>query len=712
MALFGKDDKRKKILEAEKKAAAERRKELEKIIARPRAFIPRGTKLKTIPQDYREFLQDVKNKPLSKYERACSFAEKLNLRPSKDSYAQVDENIKTAYMSASPTGVLSLAFIVFILGVLLSAVSFFLNLGAGFALTIIFITAVAAYITYDFPAIRGRTVLGKMQSDSILAILYMIIYMRSSPNLEGSLRFASENLSGPLAWDLKKLMWEIEIGTYRSASEAMEAYVDKWKNKSPEFAEALNLLRGSAVNPERREKLFSETIDLILNGTREHAKHYVSELRMPVMLIHAMGVILPVMGLILFPIVMIFMQNAVKPIFLFVGYDIILPVVLWLIIDYILRGKPTTFSQPDISLVKGLPPLGKYSLGEKLIPILPFALIITFLIAGSGLYLLYGPAPAGACSSMESKANASLLVIAGLAFGIYSYCKLDSSQKIKIRSDVDRIESEFSVALFQLGNEISSGAPIEIAVERASENLKGMKIRDLFVISSGNMRRFGYTFEQALYDRESGAIWYYPSRLIRSLMSAIIQSSKKGVALASDAMMTASKYLKGIHDTKEDVDEILGETTTSMRFLGTFLTPLVAGVTITMAVVILQILTVMGSQLQALSQSGQPGQGLTGVQSTLTLPWAGGGGSPIGAGEFQLIVGIYMIETVLLLSLFVNRIEYGDDAIGLRATISSSILIAVFIYAASWLVTYSLFGTPIRDLLTPSVLASSLSQCV
>ncbi len=711
MSPFG-SDKRKKILEAEKKASLERRKELEKIIARPRAGLPSGSRPKTIPQDYREFLQDVKNKPLTFYERACSLAEKLNLRPSKDSYVAIDENIKAAYMSASPTGVLSLAAIIFLFGMLISIFSFVMNLGIGFFLTLFALAIASAYFAYDYPSFKARAILARMQADSILAVLYMIIYMRSSPNLEGALKFSSENLSGPLAWDLKKLMWDIEIGTYRSASEAMESYVEKWKNKNPNFAEALNLLKGSAVNPNRREKLFSETIDLILNGTREHAKHYVSELRLPVMLIHAMGIILPVMGLILFPIVMIFMQNAVKPIFLFVGYDIILPIVLWLLIDYILRGKPATFSPPDISLVRGVPPLGKFALGEKLIPILPVALFALILVGGAGAYLLYSSTVAGACSSAETQANASLLIVGGLAFAIYLYCRLDSSQKVKIRSDIERIENEFSVALFQLGNQISSGAPIETAVENASDNLKGMKIRDLFIISSGNMRRFGFTFEQALYDKESGAIWYYPSRLIQSIMSAIIQSSKKGMSMASDAMMTVSKYLKGIHDTREDVDEILGETTTSMRFLGSFLTPLVAGVTITMAIVILQILTVMGAQLSQLSSSSTQGEGLTGVQAGLTLPWASSGTPPISPGEFQLIVGLYMIETVLLLSMFVNRIEYGDDAVGLRSTIASSILIALFIYVVSWFVTYGLFGSPIRELLTPSTLASGLSQCV
>jgi hypothetical protein len=63
----------------------------------------------------------------------------------------------------------------------------------------------------------------------------MIIYMRSSPNLEGAIKFAAQNLEGPLAWDLRKLLWDIETGKYSSADAALVDYVYKWKNKNREF---------------------------------------------------------------------------------------------------------------------------------------------------------------------------------------------------------------------------------------------------------------------------------------------------------------------------------------------------------------------------------------------------------------------------------------------------------------------------------------------
>ena len=83
------------------------------------------------------------------------------------------------------------------------------------------------------------------------------------------------------------------------------------------------------------------------------------------------------------------------------------------------------------------------------------------------------------------------------------------------------------------------------------------------------MKKFGYTFEQALFDKDVGAIWFYPSSLIQSIMQTIIQSSKKSIKTAGDSMMVISRYLKDMHNVKEEIDEILGETISSMKFLGT-----------------------------------------------------------------------------------------------------------------------------------------------
>lgn len=658
---------------------------------------PPPPRLAGIPRtvEYRQFLKEVRAKPTTLYERACALAERIvPITPSPSLATKLDEDIKAAYLTVTPHGVLSLTILSMFILLPLAIVAMLLGLGAVFGLFLMGAVLVAGYYIYNYPAMQARVMLMRMSADTVLGILYMVIYMRTSPNIEGALKFAADNLEGPLAWDLKKLLWDIEVGTYTSANAALLVYIEKWKEHNKEFAEALHLLRGTAVEPGRREMLFQETISVILNGTRERAKHYAAGLRMPMMLIDAMGVLLPVMGLVMFPIVIIFMSDAVKPAFVAFGYDILLPLVLWFFTGYVLSTKPPTFSQPDIFRAKGVPPMGRLAIGKVLVPIWPLALLVTIV--------LLGVAAVGLTShEVYTAVNFSVLGIMAASLGIATYCGLDAWQKMKVRADIEKIENEFSVALFQLGNLISGGMPIELAVDKAVIALKDLKISELFRTASLNMKKFGYTFEQAMFDKEVGAVWYYPSKLIISIMQTIIETGKKSLAAAGDSMIVASDYLKGMHDVKEDIDEILGETVSSMKFLAMFLAPLVAGVTVTMAVVILQILTQMGAQVAGLMAAGGTGM------STLQLGFLGGfgmagGAAPISPVGFQLIVGVYMVELAILLAMFMNRIEYGEDVIGERASIGRILVLATIVYAASWLVTYAMFGGALSTLLTPA----------
>ncbi|MEM5804500.1 MAG: hypothetical protein QXU82_01485 [Candidatus Aenigmatarchaeota archaeon] len=711
MGLFGrKKSKREELEEARRKALEAKRAELKKIISSAELRLPEKKQIATKATEYREFLAEIKEQPKNLFERLCSASARiLPVDPPAGIARSMDDDIKTGYLGVTPRGVLAFSILTFFMLFIATFLSLVYNLGF-FTVMLVIIMIGAFYYIFTYPSANAKKTILKMSADSVLAVLYMIIYMRTSPNMEGAIKFASENLKGPLAWDLKKLLWDINVGVYSTADAAIASYIDKWKGRNEEFAEALNLLRGSVREKERREKLFEETLSVILNGTMERTKHYVGGLRMPVMLIHAMGVLLPVMGLVLFPIIVIFMADVIKPAMLFLGYNFILPVFLWVFIDYILKARPPTFSQPDISLARGVPPMGKLRIGGALVPIWVFSLMVLLPLMAASIYTV-GPciSPASAEVELEctrasfANVNLSLLVTAAISMSIVTYCVLDSLQKMKIRSEIEKIENEFSVALFQLGNQISEGTPIELAIERASANMKGMKIADLFKITSENMKKFGYTFEQALFDKEVGAVWHYPSRLIRSIMSTILESSKKGMAATSSAMLTISKYLDGVHEVKEEVNSVLGETLSSMRFLATILTPLVAGVTITMAVVIINILSKLGSQIAGLVSAG--GEGMNSFQYSFMFgPSMMGGKMPIGPAEFQIIVGIYMIETIILLSVFVNRIEFGDDAVGLRSTLGRTLTIGVLIYVISWLVTYGLFGPAITSLLTPETL--------
>jgi len=78
-----------------------------------------------------------------------------------------------------------------------------------------------------------------------------------------------------------------------------------------------------------------------------------------------------------------------------------------------------------------------------------------------------------------------------------------------------------------------------------------------------------------------------------------------------------------------------------------------------------------------------------------------GGELPITPSIFQLVVGLYMIETAVLLASFLNGVKYGKDPVGMRQNVWIILLVGILIYIMSWYLTYSMFGGAISQLLTP-----------
>ncbi|MFB6088743.1 MAG: hypothetical protein ABEK36_03110, partial [Candidatus Aenigmatarchaeota archaeon] len=496
----------------------------------------------------------------------------------------------------------------------------------------------------------------------------------------------------------------------------------KWKSENEEFVEAIEVLRNcGTVSAERRDSILDEAINIVLDRTKERMREYAQDLDMPVTGIYAMGILLPLIGLVMFPMLMIFLQDYVKPAFLAIGYNIVLPGALFWIINKISMERPVGFSKTDISSHPDLPKEGCFKSFGKNIPILPVSITIFLLIGGLGIYGMYnqyvtysgcqdllqdGKAPAGFYMSQQeckSKVNnffypllISLVPLWGFVLATSSYYIMSNYQKYKIREEVKHLEEQFPTALFQLGNQISSGTSIEAALDRAKNKLRQEEMKELYAKAVRNIKQMNLTFRGAFFDDVYGALRYYPSSLIKNIMRMIADTMKKGVRMASLTMLTVSRYLKGVREVEEDIRRIVNSTVSSMKFLALFLAPLVSGVTVTMAVVILRILSSLGGKMTGVTNV----QGAAGLTSALPTMLTGlESEMPITPGLFQLVVGIYAIETSMLLSSFSSALEEGNDPIAKKMNIGVTLLVTMAIYTVTVIFTYQMFGSTVADLL-------------
>jgi len=224
--------------------------------------------------------------------------------------------------------------------------------------------------------------------------------------------------------------------------------------------------------------------------------------------------------------------------------------------------------------------------------------------------------------------------------------------------------------------------------------LQGLEITSFYDKILNNIKILGATFERAVFDREYGAVWDYPSEIIRSVMKIIVEASRKSLVSVSTSMLTISKYMKGMHNIDEKIKEILSETTTSMKFLSMILSPLVAGITVGMAVIVLGIVITLSLSLTQIS-----GAGIEIPPSASFLIGLWRGGATVGPHMFQLVLGIYVIETTFLLGMFVNGLENGEDRIGEMNLIGKMLLLSVTIYTVTLFIIYSVFGGFLANLL-------------
>ncbi len=623
-------------------------------------------------REYKLYSQK-KEEGLLLYERLSRAAgSALKATPPGGMEAELKKAIQFTGLKVTPGDTFSLTLLSFIIILLFALASAIIGLMPYLgALLLASFGLLVAYYFYRYPSNLMKEQRIQASSQVILAILYMVVSMRMSPNLEQAIRFAAANVSGPLAWDMRKLVWDIEMRRYYSAWHALDDYIARWKPENEEFAESLRLIRESTSQPpDRARQVLDESLNVVLDGSKTRMKHYVQDLRMPIMMIHMMGIVLPLLGSIMAPMVAVFMSDAVDWWHFVLGYNIFLPVIIVWFINDTLRRRPVTLTQasPVDEMVKKDPKILLLSLfiliGFLAIPIYHFA---------TNPKLLF--------ESFKQKEMSpfnllmSMLIVFGAAVSLGSYWLLSNMKKVKLQADINIMEGEFELALFQLANRIGSGTPTELALEKSLGDVKDLKIASLFQLTLRNMKALGYTLESALFDKEYGSLKFYPSRLVRNIMRTVVDTARKGLAQASESMFMISKYLKNVRETQEYMREILEETVSSMRFQAYLLTPVVSGLIVAMAQIIIMVLGQLGRYMDTFQVTSQAA-GLGGFSSFQELF-----GSPkISPEIFQLIIGTYLIQVIIILASFMTKISYGDNKPMERYLAGKMLLIGTLLY--------------------------------
>jgi hypothetical protein len=643
-----------------------------------------------ISKEYVDYLKaEMETKKRSYYGDFCNIVGEVfpKIPISEAKKKELSEKLQFIEIETDPAYVYSAAIFIFFIIASLSLIGLLLKFEIFYVLVGFSLGLGLSYYVYIYPSFMSKYYRVKASTELILSILYMVVSLRVTPNLENAVLFAAINLKGPVGRDLKKTMWDLLNSKYNDIDQAVEIFADHWRQENEEFAEAIDVIRTSMLRPEsERPHIFQEAISLVLEKNVDRMKNYTVQLKNTIVIITYLGITLPVLTIILFPIMTFFMPTAVKPPMLILLYNVLIPLVVYWLMSATLRQRPLSFGVVNIKDHPNSHPIGTYRIGKKfLLPLWPISILIAAAFIFLGYYIT-GLTPDVKISA--EKMVGSIVMLFGVVGGISFFTFFSQFGNISIKKDIEQIENEFTESLYQFGQILNAGYPIETSIQKLIEKIKNLKISSLFIMAMDNIRMFGFTLKKAIYDKDYGVIKYYPSELINNILLILVESLEKGAADTAIAMISVSNYLKSISRTNIYLKEIMEETTSEMSFMLNFLVPIAAGIVVGMAAVLTSVLVFVAQIFASLTglnsqipfSSPSMITKFVDVKSVIPIEW------------FTIIVGFYMIEVLVSLAIFVATIQHGEDNLERLKLISTSLLEGMIIFVFCVLGIYFFFG--------------------
>jgi len=639
-----------------------------------------------VSREFKLFLRDERTEFMKKFEKLCRWAGRIiQVKLDERERKRLESAIAITGMKVRPedVGALSLLSLLFmvILTSILALIAFLFNLLTGIVPFIILGLGVGAVFAHNYirklpiSLIEQRRV--RASNELVLAVLYIVSYMRHTSNLEEAVRFAASNLEGPLANDFTKLIWDIQARKYSDINDALNHYVMNWKEFSPEFVDAIYLIRSTLYQSDEanRISLLNEAVERILDGTYRRMINYASSLRNPINTLYMLGIVLPVLGMVMFPMLSTFFAKSVSVFSIAVGYNVILPLIVAFLAKNVLKNRPSGFPYTDISKHPNIPKRHHFFFGKRQYPsIIPAALVALIFIAPSiyALSFIQGVS--------ELQVYLSIPIVFGLGVGVYVHTKLSTARAVELLKQVRDVEEDFAHAAFQLGTILMQDIPPEQAFVKVSDSMKGSRTAAFLGKVVNNVKRLGMSIRDALFEKKEGAVWMYPSPIIKSTMQVLVDTSKKSLKDAGIALVFISKYLRNIKNVDDKVRDALDEVLSSMHFQVVFLGPIISGIVVGMTALITLVLTILGERITNLAQLLGTG-GAQGVPSLFFVSGLFNMTQTTPLHLFQLMVGLYTIEIIIIIGYMISNIERPGDPYYRDFTISRMILIPLIIYS-------------------------------
>lgn len=511
---------------------------------------------------------------------------------------------------------------------------------------------------------------------------YIIMSMKLVPNLEHAVLFAARNSQRPLATDLKKLTWDLNLRLYNSMDDALLSFADLWGRNSEYFKRSLHLIKSSTAEPDEAQRVITlnRALDISLEGTESLMEAFAEKLKTPSYVLYSIFILIPLALVALLPAVTVVgMKPEITDLVLL--YDFVFPSLAAIYSEYILMQRPVAFIQgkipdahPDLADIRQ----------RKRIAILS-GVIVCALTAPLGYVLLALGNPGGIVSTtpLGGYLLPALPLVVGGTAGLSIYLYSSSLPYKKIRDRIKQMEQEFADSLFVLGRRISEGKSPEEAFAHTARTMEGSKIGEAYEGISMNLLSMRTNLRDAVFDEEFGAFRHVYSERIRNTMLLFTESVHKNHEAAGASIIKLADHLKELSGVEERIRRSLYDVTSTMRTTAAIFAPLIAGITLALSEVITKILNQVSERVSKVPAdlSGMPVE-ISPETFSQSIP----------PDQFLLAIGVYIVLISAILTRFAGAIEYGGEREQLKYDLACMLPITVIIFAVSAAASRVIFG--------------------
>ena len=216
---------------------------------------------KGFSREYRVFREETLTKRVSGYEKICNFIEKIiAVRPKPKEYDKLKRSVEISHLNITPIGASSfavfIALLIILIAIFIGLLSFFQGeLKLFFPLFLIIVSALLIKPLTNIPnyiADRWRL---RASNQMVTCILYMVIYMRHTSNLENAIKFSADHIGQPLSLDLRKVFWDVESRRFNTIKESLDHYLETWRDYNLEFVNSFHLIESILYEPNESRRV-------------------------------------------------------------------------------------------------------------------------------------------------------------------------------------------------------------------------------------------------------------------------------------------------------------------------------------------------------------------------------------------------------------------------------------------------------------------------